>query len=99
MEKNAPPFSGQSNLFVGHPQDECNKKISAFRASYWSHIPEDWNLPNNTFKGSVYEIKSVMQEMFIQIIVEMDIVIGVNKPCSQQIWISWCEKYWFNFSA
>jgi hypothetical protein len=28
-----------------------------------------------------------MQEMFMQIIAEMDSVIDVNKPCAQQIWI------------
>ena len=83
MEKTAPPFAGQSNLFVGHPQDECNKKIFAYIASYWSHIPEVWNLPNNTFKSSVYEITSVMQEMSMQIIAEMHSVIDVNKPCAQ----------------
>ena len=52
-----------------------------------------------TFKSGIYEITSGLQETFVQIIAEMDSVIDVNKPYAQQIWISWCGKYWFIFSA
>ena len=40
---------------------------------------------NNTFKSSIHEITSVMQEMSMQIIAEVDSVIDVSKSCAQQI--------------
>jgi hypothetical protein len=82
---------------MGHPQDEYIKEICAYIASYLAHIREDWNLSNNTFKSNTYEMTCVMKEMFVQIISAMNVVIDGNKPYSQQIWISWCEKYWSFF--